>query len=401
MPIATLIAALIAVATSVQPACALAKAKALTAQRVFADLVRAMGDGRTPPELIMVPEGSKTAMQVAFFDPGRNTISLEERAYDLCIAQGPDSLDALASLLAHELAHYYKDHGWVNDFGNGFADLGVGKRFKKLQRRAGKLVEIEIEADYFGGLFGYVAGYNTLDITPTLLDAIYAEYELVEQLHGYPSLAERRQIATRSKQQLAQLIPVFETGQHLLLIGHYAQAARAFDYIARTFPSREILNNGGVARALQAVALIGDQPFAYPFELDAETRLRQGTSRSAGDPKQIQRLLEIARGLFEIAARKDPSYTTAHTNLACIAALQGQGEQAVLYAEHALTTAEQDNNPLALANALIARGLARLQQDAAQSAAARADFSQARIGSPALARLNLNALAGTPLPRIC
>ena len=399
MPTKSIIATFLALSLATAlPTLGQAVHKAQTAQRVFADLVRAMGDGRTPPELILIADDSDGAMQVAFFNPEQNTISLEERAYDLCIAQGPDSLDALASLLAHELAHYYKDHGWVGDFGNGFADLGVGKTLKKLRRHVGKMIEIETEADYFGGLFGYLAGYNTLGATPALLDAIYAEYELGEELHGYPPLAERREIANRSAQTLAELVPVFELGQQLLLIGHHAQAARAFDYIARTFPSREILNNSGVARALAAVALIDAQPYAYPFELDAQTRLRQGTSRSSADPREIQRLLEDARGLFEMATRKDPTYATAHTNLACIAALQGHAEQALLYAEHALTLAEQSDDPLSAANALIARGIARLQHNPAQTAQARADFAQARSANPLLAELNLNALTGTPLP---
>jgi hypothetical protein len=175
--------------------------------------------------------------------------------------QGPDSLDALASLMAHELAHYYKDHGWVGDFGNGFADLSVGKKLKKLKRQAAKIVEIETQADYFGGLFGYLAGYNTLGVPPALLNAIYAEYQLEEPLAGYPSLAERREIARRSQRQLAALVPVFEAGNYLMLTGHYAQAAGAFDYIARTFPSREILNNGGVVRALESLEGLSDIGF--------------------------------------------------------------------------------------------------------------------------------------------
>ncbi|NKB72757.1 MAG: SUMF1/EgtB/PvdO family nonheme iron enzyme [Candidatus Latescibacteria bacterium] len=380
------------------PASAQPEAKAETAQRVFTDLVRAMGDGRTPPELVLVSDHTGGDVQVAFYDPQQNTVSLEERAYDLCIAQGPDSLDALASLLGHELAHYYKDHGWVGDFGSGFADLQVGKTLKKLRRHAGKLVEIETEADFFGGLFGYVAGYNTLGATPALLDAIYAEYELEDRLHGYPPLPERRQIAARSQQQLANLIPVFELGRQLLLIGHHLQAARAFDYIARTFPSREILNNSAVARALAAMELLGDQPLAYPFEIDAHTRLQRGKSRSDADPRTAQRLLEDARGLFELAARKDPAYATAYTNLACIAALQDATAQALLYAETALALAQQSGEPLPLANAYIARGIARLQQDSPQPELARADFQRAQNANPAMAHLNLAGLEGTPLP---
>ena len=96
--------------------------------------------------------------------------------------------------------------------------------------------------------------------------------ELDERLAGYPPLAERREIARRSQRQLAALVPVFEAGNYLMLTGHYAQAARAFDYIARTFPSREVLNNNGAARALEALEKSGEIAFAYPFELDARTR---------------------------------------------------------------------------------------------------------------------------------
>ena len=206
-----------------------------------------------------------------------NTLTIEERAYDLCVSLGPDSLDAMASLIGHELAHYYKDHSWPGDFGNGFADLEVGQAIGMLRRDLARRVEIEAEADYFGGFFAHVAGYNSLGVAPELLAAVYREFEIDEDLPGYPSPAERVEIARRSEEKLRGLIPVFEAGNRLMLISRYEEAGRCFEFIARTFPSREILNNAGVALALDAISLFeaGEFPFAYPFEVDPTTRLQQ------------------------------------------------------------------------------------------------------------------------------
>ena len=100
-----------------------------------------------------------------------------------------------------------------------------------------------------------------------ILAQIYAEYQLGSNLPGYPPLAERQEIARRSAERLHQMASVFEAGNRLLLIKKYQETARCFDYIARTFPSREILNNAGLARALEAVGLFsaGQLRFAYPF----------------------------------------------------------------------------------------------------------------------------------------
>ena len=372
-----------------------------TARKVFDDLVRAIGDGRTSPELRLQPNNVSSSMQVAWFTPKKNTLALEERVYDLCVALGPDSLNALATLLGHELAHYYKDHGWVGDFGNGFADLPVGQRLKALRRQESKMIEIETEADYFGGFFGHVAGYNTLEVTPHLLQEIYLEYGLDDDMPGYPSLPERQEIARRSAAQVQQLIPVFEAGKNLLLLAKYEEGARCFDYIARTFPSREILNNAGVARALEAIDLLdaGQRSFAYPFELDAETRLRHAgkTQRSGfGENRRAQRerLLKEAVESFENARKKDPDYATAYVNLACATDLQGDFDSAAFYAAKAIEIAGKNGETDSRAHALIARGIVTAHANLRNEDAARKDFVDAKAGNPTLALLNLAVLEG-------
>ena len=162
--------------------------KHITAQRVFDDLVRAIGDGRTAPKLRLVASGSGGALKVAWYSPKKNRLTIEEKAFDLAAAMGADSLNALAALIGHELAHFYKDHGWAGDFGNGFADLEVGQRVRTLEQTDEQIVKYESEADYFGGFFGYLAGYNTLGVTDEFLGRVYDEYDLGDDIQGsaYP-----------------------------------------------------------------------------------------------------------------------------------------------------------------------------------------------------------------------
>ncbi|MBI2502550.1 MAG: hypothetical protein HYW07_04880 [Candidatus Latescibacteria bacterium] len=377
--------------------------KCQTALKVFDDLVRVVSDGRTRPALQLLPRGTTSRMRVAWFNPEQNSLTLEERTYDLCASLGPDSLDALAAVLGHELAHYYKDHGWVGDFGNGFADLEVGQTLRQLRGDLTRMVELETEADYFGWFSGYIAGYQTLDMVPEVLRKIYAEYQLGDNIPGYPSLSERQEIGRHSAEKLHQLVPIFEAGQNLLIVKQYEEAARCFDHLARTFPSRELLNNAGLARALEAIPLFpeGQLRFAYPFELDAATRLRGGKKAEEYDlaePREEHRsrLLEEAKDLFETARSKDPSYAPAYINLACIAELQDEAGEALFFAGKALQLARRNREALSLANALIARGIARAQSNPPDEEAARQDFEEARAGNPSLALFDLKALGLRP-----
>ena len=377
--------------------------KVLAAQQIFDDLVRAIGDGRTPPQLRLLPRHVQGRMRVAWFQPEAHTVTLEERAYDVCASLGADSLHALAWVLGHELAHCYQDHGWVGDFGNGFSDLEVGQTLRESSQYMERLLEHESQADYFGGFFGYVAGYNTLGVGPAALARIYGEYGLEEEIEGYPSLGDRQTIARRSRAEVEKLIPVFEGGRFCLLIERYEEAGRCFAYLGRTFPSREILNNAGVTRALEALDLFDPEEvgFAYPFEADASTRLRDG-SKAAEQPfaesrDLRRRQLREARQWLERARSKDPAYVPALVNLAGVADLQEEREEAVFLAGRAIGLARDQGEEIGLAHALIMRGIARLHGDPTARVQARNDFEQAAQGAPALAHLNLTLLSGRPV----
>jgi formylglycine-generating enzyme required for sulfatase activity len=365
-------------------------AKSTTAAAVYEDLVRAIGDGRTAPALRIAPRSVRREVQIAWFSAAEHAVLIEEGAYDVCASLGADSLAALAVLLGHELAHFYGDHDWPGDFGNGFADLEVGRQLRDHQRQ--QAFVYETQADVFGGYYGYVAGYNTFGVAPRLLSELYRVFELGDEIPGYPGLGERQEIARGSQAQLEQLIPVFDAAHHLLVAGQHLLAAASFDFVARDFPSREILNNAGVAFALEASTTFTatEAPFALPFEVDGQTRLRLGSSRGhEADPDRRERLLQSARARFEQARHRDPSYAPALVNLACLDVLQGLPTAASARLDEALSLADAAGDEGLRADARIVRSLLLWASDA-QAAAAELRA----VGERGVAPLNLAILEG-------
>ena len=363
-------------------------------------IVAVAGDNRTPPSLEIVA-ASTGKVRVAWYSSREHTVYLEAGVVDLCLGVGADSLGALAVLIGHELAHFYERHDWVGDFGNGFADLETGERLR--DNHGARAFEFELEADLFGGLYGYMAGFNTIGVAPRLLEQIYTHFDLDVWMPGYPSLADRQEIARRSEARLRELVEVFDAGHHLLVIGENRLAAATFDYLARDFPSREILNNAGVAYARSALAGMSGsrQRFALPLEIDAETRLAlRGAGQKGGGlvtEREVAQFLERARLRLQRAIDADAGYAPARINLACVYYLRGQTGEALVAAREVPEMARAD--AAAAADARIVEGICLADTD---GSAATAAFTAALDGNRPLARLNLDALEGrsADLPRL-
>lgn len=379
-----------------------------TIKTIYENVARAFGDGRVPPRLVVIPEGADSDLLVAWSDPGtegaigieaKNTslqegyIAIEEKVYDLFTALGDDRESAVAFLLGHELTHYYMRHGWVGDFGNSFASSEMGKKMMKAATYE-DVIKRETEADYFGGFYGYLAGYDTLGVAPRALDLLYASYDLPDKLPTYPSRIERKAIAEHAESNLKKMIPVFEAGNRLLLLGKYGEAARLFEHLAHTFPSRELFNNAGVAYALEAIRLFrpGQANFAYPFEFDAETRLTGSISKTKGiaDEFAARRtsLLQRAADNFDKAIQRDKGYAVALVNLAAVNSLLGDHDTAVILANRGIEMARRSKENISLANALVTRGIAYAAGTSRERA--MVDFAAARNMNNQAAALNLS-----------
>jgi tetratricopeptide (TPR) repeat protein len=386
-------------------------------QAVYERLVPAFGEGRLPPRLVVVPKGVKQREQVASSAGGNEGtlafeanagllsegyIAVEERTVEVLAGLGKDRDNALAFLLAHELAHFYLRHGWVGDFGNAFARTDMGRKMMKAATYE-EVVKREAEADYFGGFYGYIAGFDTLGVAPKALERIYAAFSLADQLSNYPSRSERVAIAERVRESLWKLIPVYEAGNRLLVLARYEEAARLFAHLAQIFPSREMFNNAGVAYALEAVRLLppGAVPYVYPFELDDETRLlnqeQSGKRIARAGPEDNQaarriRLLRSALNAFEQAHRRDSHYSTALVNSAAVESLLGDQDEAIRLAGLGLALARDEGERVTAAHALAVRGIASARSG--EPKRARSELEAARQMAPELAAMNISALEG-------
>lgn len=310
-------------------------------RRIYEELARAASDGRRPPTLVIrTDDNNPGRFRVAYYDQKNRQISLDERVVHYCFGKARPRDDAcVAFFLGHELAHFYKDHGWGMDVSTSFSG-GTGASGGGAS--ASELSALEAQADQAGGLYAHLAGYDALPWAPRILSDVYKLYGIEDRIPGYPPLEERQQIARRADAALGRMTVVFDMGVLLFLLDRQEESGRCFEWIAQSFPSREILNNAGLAKALAAAKLFpkGRHALQYPWTLDGESRLETGPEQRRGEepeqPAERQaRLLEDAKTELESALSKDPDYPVARLNLALVEDLRGEYGSAADHAKRA------------------------------------------------------------------
>ena len=75
-------------------------------ETLYQKLASAFGEARTAPELVIVP--GKSDLIAGYFTSPSPTIKLDQKVLDICREFGKDSTNALAVILSHELAHFYR-----------------------------------------------------------------------------------------------------------------------------------------------------------------------------------------------------------------------------------------------------------------------------------------------------
>jgi tetratricopeptide (TPR) repeat protein len=346
-------------------------------RQVFDRLVYVFANSRPQPRLEIIARHPNKPPTIALYKPDPYPlIQLDEEVYDLCRKLGQDSLNALAVLLSHELAHHYEKHDWYYTFGIGRPQQHFPK--ETIQR-------FESEADFYGCFYGELAGFASGRVFPLILDLVYQRFNLATRLPGYPSKEERKTIYGKKQSEAAQMVAVFNAGKFLYLLQEFDAAAQCFEYLVNRFPSREILNNLAAARLQQAlVVYTRQQPpgFVYPVELDGRSRLIS-LQRSAPTPistQQLQRLLAEARRYAEKAQEVDPSYVPAYINLACVYSLQGNQAAAI-------GVINELNSTRITGNAYTIRAIAHYKDN--QPGKAQKDFEAAQRQGAYMAPYNL------------
>lgn len=293
-------------------------------RQVFDKLTYAFANNRPKPALELIGKAARKPTTIVLYVPGNQpVVRMDEEVYELCRSLGRDSLNALAVLLGHELAHHYEKHDWTYAFGIGQVSAGAGESGETVRR-------LEAEADFYGCFYGELAGYATGAVFPRILDLIYARYKLPDQLPNYPDRADRKAIYRQKQAEALDLADVFRVGQVFYWLKEYELSIRCFDLLTNRFPSREMFANLSAANLQQALTLLRGAPtFAYPIELDPQSRLASVVRSGSGNPQALTQYLIAARQNAEKAKSMDPTYVPAYVNLACAYSLAGNQNAAI------------------------------------------------------------------------
>lgn len=308
--------------------------KTNTVKNVFDKLVKAYGSSKLAPQLKILPNSENQSTVARYSSTNRPTVTIDEKLIDICLDLKHDSLNALAIIISHELAHYYKDHTFCIDYAYA-ADKNspLINELLKINMSVDSRLKNEAQADDVGIWHVAIAGYNPFDVFDKIIDKIYKDYKFKNTLKGYPTKNQRKEINKKSQKQVAELFPVFQAALILTKLEYHEEAAVCFDELISRFPSRENYNNAGLNRVLAA---LNKKPkkrinFKYPIEIDAKSRLQATTTRSLNEKKekQINDLLKNAIENFRTAIQLDRTYTLAYINLACANDIWGRPMAAV------------------------------------------------------------------------
>lgn len=308
-------------------------------QAIFDQLVLAYGNAKSKPQLIVVQDSDKQVLPAKYEPDPKPNIQVDGSLVSLFRSFGKDSLNALAVVLSHELAHYYSDHTFCSDYAYALKDQS--KSLSDVLKSVSKEDKIskETEADQKGFFYAAAAGYSPFGVQLSVLEKIYAEYHYPDNLPGYPTKQERISIAFTAEEKAKDLYDTFQTGLKWMEDKNYEKAIEAFEEANSYIPFRENYNNMGVARALTALDLKDPdhaekefpERFLYPLEIDNQSRLKKEIERGInyGKEEQIERLLKTARTNFQEAIRLDPGYSKSYINLACVFDLLGNQDMAI------------------------------------------------------------------------
>ncbi len=294
---------------------------------IFNNLINGYASNKTAPQLKLLTKKSTNSPAEYKASPAP-IIHFDEKLFDICISLGKDSTNALSIILAHELAHYYKDHTWCSDYAFAISKSNVSFAQKLNNVSKESKIEKESIADADGIFYACVAGYTPFEIYDELLDKIYLSYNLPENLSGYPTKNQRKAIAKEAERKARELYSYFKVGVKALEQNKFEDAINAFEKANSYIPFRENYNNLGVAKTRKALTLkvktseeyhYPDR-FLYPLEIENKSRLNSEETRGVNDDKydKMKALLNSAQKDFEKAINIDPGFFKGYVNLACV-----------------------------------------------------------------------------------
>lgn len=294
---------------------------------VYNSLNEAIGINQLPPKLVI----KETQEFLAQLVPSKKEIQIEWAAYEVCRTMGADSLNALAFILGHELAHHYRNHKWLSEAGTGFASEKLKDKLESLDIDISTSILYETEADVFGSYYAKKAGFS-ISVADTLLTKLYKAYGLPSSISArYPDLSERIAIANKVLKKTTQLNDVYNISGFLYITQHYRSSAALLNHILSSeIHPREVYNNIGGCYIRMGLAYADDETnrLMVPLTMDAYSRLEDRDRSGRYDSLKALEYFNKAAAVFNLANNLDDKYINSKINTAIACLLTGSYKKA-------------------------------------------------------------------------
>jgi predicted Zn-dependent protease len=313
--------------------------------RIFARLVVATDRGDIHYSLIVVASSDVNA----FTAPG-GRVFVTRGLVDAVRTRMGDEEAFYAAVLGHELAHAALRHTperwkYVQTVINDARATRDAQEHALGQVMTGMTRQSEYEADQYGALYMYRAGYNPR-YAMTLHQQFRKAFGEIPAGLDHPTFEDRE---ARLKDFLIELrgrVREFERGNKKLRDGDYAGAARSYEIFLAVLPKNAPGHlNLALARHRQALARLGaESKYKRSTDLDPDARAAAIELHSAGpaprpDPRIDQALMREAAAEYRTALRLDPDYVLARVDYGAWLLDQGDVKNATKMLERAVQLA--------------------------------------------------------------
>jgi hypothetical protein len=314
-------------------------------------------------------------------------IHVSTKFIDLCRTFGADSLSALSVVMAHELGHYFKDHFFCADFGYAYAETewadSIKGRFKDIYQSG----YFETQADEFGLFYSFVSGYDPFKVADQVIAKIYDEFDLPEEMDGYPPKDFRIEQIGIAKSNVQKLIPLFEVGNIMTVLASGKMSGTSNDLIdnanscykhiiSQKVTTAEMYNNLGVNYVNKALGLMEKDAFKYalPVEVDFNSRIyntldgtkNPGNGSNLGFGKNETEILEYltqAKKYFEEAIQLDAQYIPGYNNLGAAFFILKEYDEAWVKVNKGRKLAKELDSPIQYLNSIDLLALIQYHND--------------------------------------
>ena len=203
---------------------------------------------------------------------------------------------SVAYLFSHELGHYYLNHTDTHIKSMAYAQTSSKSVILSGESRKEDLLYKESEADLYGGLYSTQAGYYALEIAEQFLTIVYDYYKLPKELSGYPSLADRIEVANNLKSIVQNINESYQIALALTYLGEHSTGQYLLKSIIRDtkFQTPEILHLLAYSIFLDATANIDSKPintWSWPVDIPFDA-YKKNETRGVGINSIVQNLQE-------------------------------------------------------------------------------------------------------------